>query len=273
VVNAFKAEPCPLASRPEAVCNGGWPILHSRRLRPHDVLSQRPPHLRRMGRVELNRAFTDRAEWRPKPPSESTHMSVIIDRALGYRWTSRTSVDESSLDRTDLQMMVRCLDLARAATQAGEFPFAAVISKNGEIVAETINQVARDADITRHAELIAVSAAQKVLARGNLKNCTLYTIVEPCPMCSFAIREARIDRVVFALSSPLMGGSSRWNVLGDDVLSLHMPEVFAPPPDIVAGLLSKEAAQVWRRWNPIIWGIIRLRGVFRPSDTRSGRAK
>jgi tRNA(adenine34) deaminase len=192
-------------------------------------------------------------------------MSVIIDRALSYRWTSRTSVDQKSVDGTDLKMMGRCLVLAQTATQAGEFPFAAVISKNGEIIAETINQVARNADITRHAELIAVSEGQEVLGRGNLKNCTLYTIVEPCPMCSFAIREARISRVVFALKSPLMGGSSRWNVLGDEVLSSHMPEVFAPPPDIVAGLLSKEAAHVWRRWNPIIWGIIRLRGVFRLS--------
>jgi tRNA(adenine34) deaminase len=196
-------------------------------------------------------------------------MSVIINRALGYRWAFRASVNESSPESTDLKMMARCLELARTATRAGEFPFAAVISKDREVVAEAINQVAHDADITRHAELIAVSAGQKVLGRGNLKNCTLYTIIEPCPMCSFAIREARIGRVVFALSSPLMGGWSRWNVLGDDVLSSHMPEVFAPPPEVLAGLLSKEAAQVWRRWNPIIWGIIRLRGVFRSSSARA----
>jgi len=228
------------------------------------VIRYGPRHFTGWARSKCEPCFADRAEWRrPEPPHEFTHMSVIIDRALGYRRTSRTSVNESSLDSTDRKMMAHCLELARAATQAGEFPFAAVISKNGEIIAETINQVAHDADITRHAELIAVSAGQKVLGRGNLKNCTLYTIVEPCPMCSFAIREARIGRVVFALSSPLMGGSSRWNVLGDDVLSSHMPEVFAPPPDIVAGMLSKEAANVWRRWNPIIWGIIRLRGVFR----------
>ena len=200
-------------------------------------------------------------------------MSVIVDRVLNYRWASRTSVEDSVLDNTDRQMMARCLELARTATRSGEFPFAAVITKNGEIVAETINQVARDADITRHAELTAISAGQKVLGRGNLKNCTLYTIVEPCPMCSFAIREAKIGRVVFALSSPLMGGSSRWNVLGDDVLSSHMPEVFAPPPDIVPGLLGKEAAQVWRRWNPIIWGIIRLRGVFRASRSPGNGAE
>src|SRR5262245_18621120 len=228
-------------------------------------MSQRARRCRQQGPGRTaNRAFADRAECRcPKPPRESKPMSVIIDRALSYRRVFRASAEESSLDRTDVKMMARCLELARAATQAGEFPFAAVISKNGEIIAETINQVAHDADITRHAELLAISAGQKVIGRGHLRNCTLYTIVEPCPMCSFAIREARIARVVFALRSPLMGGSSRWDVLGDDVLSSHMPEVFAPPPDVVAGSLSNEAAQVWRRWNPIIWGIIRLRGVFR----------
>jgi len=172
---------------------------------------------------------------------------------------------EGPSDGADLAMMRRCLELARTATAAGEFPFAAVLSKNGEVIAETINRVARDADITRHAELLAVSEGQKALGRGNLKNCTLYSIVEPCPMCSFAIREARIGRVVFALKSPLMGGSSRWNVLGDEVLSSSMPEVFAPPPKVLAGLLGREAARVWRQWNPIVWGIIRLRGIFRPS--------
>src|SRR5262245_40508912 len=190
-------------------------------------------------------------------------MSVITSRALSYLRNFRASGDELSLDRADLKMMVRCLELARTGSEAGEFPFASVISKNGEVIAGAINRVARDQDITRHAELVAISEGQKLLGRANLKNCTLYTIIEPCPMCSFAIREAQIGRVVFALGSPLMGGSSRWNVLGDDVLSSHMPEVFAPPPDIVAGMLSKEAANVWRRWNPIIWGIIRLRGVFR----------
>jgi tRNA(adenine34) deaminase len=191
-------------------------------------------------------------------------MSDILTRAFNHRWAFRPSARAAARLTTDQAMMARCLELAKTAASAGEFPFAAVITKNGEVVTETINRVARDGDITRHAELIAVSEAQKRLGRGNLGNCTLYTIIEPCPMCSFAIREAGVSRVVFALTSPLMGGSSRWNVLGDDVLSLHMPETFAPPPVVVAGLLSREAAQVWRRWNPIVWGIIRLRGVFRP---------
>jgi len=175
----------------------------------------------------------------------------------------RAATDVSALDATDLKMMTRCLELAKAGTAAGEFPFAAVITKNGAVIAEMHNQVARDDDITRHAELVTISAAQKVLGRGNLKHCTLYTIVEPCPMCSFAIRETGIERVVFALKSPLMGGASRWDVLSDEGLSVHMPEVFAPPPKVVAGPLGKEAAGIWRKWNPLFWGVIRLRGVFK----------
>jgi tRNA(adenine34) deaminase len=191
-------------------------------------------------------------------------MADIVTRVLGSQWALRSSLEQSASDHADVKMMTRCLELATTATLAGEFPFAAVIIRDDELVAATTNRVARDADVTRHAELIAICQAQKALGRGNLQGCTLYTIVEPCPMCSFAIRETGIGRVVFALKSPLMGGASRWNVLGDEVLSSHMPEVFAPPPKILAGLLGKEAARVWRRWNPIFWGIIRLRGVFRP---------
>jgi len=195
-------------------------------------------------------------------------MSEITHRGFGFRWAFWAPAKEETAASVDVRMMARCLELARSATGAGEFPFASLITKNGEIVVEAINRVAHDADITRHAELIAISEGQKRFGRGNLRDCTLYTIIEPCPMCSFAIREARVGRVVYALSSPLMGGASRWNVLGDEVLSAHMPEVFAPPPEVVAGVLGKQAAQVWRRWNPIIWGIIRLRGVFRASASR-----
>ena len=173
-------------------------------------------------------------------------------------------MDQAGCEVGDLRMMQRCLELARVAGQSGEFPFAALIVRDGVVIAEMTNQVARDGDVTRHAEILAISQAQRAVANTNLQGCTLYTTVEPCPMCSFPIRETRISRVVYAISSPLMGGSSRWNVLGDLDLSKRMPEAFGPPPEVVPGLLRKEAAQVWRKWNPIVWGIIRLRGVFKP---------
>ena len=109
---------------------------------------------------------------------------------------------------TDIVMMERCIALAKTGTQRGEFPFACVIVKDGEVVAEATNHVAQDGDVTRHAELVAVSRAQKALGSKDPSGCTLYTTVEPCAMCSFPIRETRISRVVYGIGSRLMGGDS-----------------------------------------------------------------
>ncbi|MGI8527272.1 MAG: nucleoside deaminase [Pseudolabrys sp.] len=168
-------------------------------------------------------------------------------------------VNQSAID---LIMMRRCIQLSASSAKLGEFPFAAVISAGDKVVVEATNQVTQNTDVTRHAELVAISEAQRKLGRKDLSNCTLYSTVEPCPMCSFPIRETRINRVVFAISSPLMGGYSKWNVLRDMELFRVMPEVFGPPPELVAGLMRSEAEKVWRRWNPVIWAIIKYRGVF-----------
>ena len=170
----------------------------------------------------------------------------------------------SETEAVDLKMMQRCIKLSGIAGQEGEFPFASVIAQNGKIIAEAINRVVRDGDVTRHAELLAISEAQRVLSKKKLKDCTLYSNIEPCVMCSFPIREARVARVVFSLKSPLMGGFSRWNVLRDEIISGKMREVFGQAPEIVVGILECEADQIWREWNPIIWKLIQRRGCFSP---------
>ena len=172
------------------------------------------------------------------------------------------AMDQKQLDDVDLKLMARCIELSRLATLEGEFPFASLISRNGEVVAEAANRVARESDVTRHAELLAISKAQESLGKGKLAGCTIYSNIEPCAMCSFPIRESRISRVVFAIASPLMGGYSKWSVLGDREISTVMPETFSKPPEVVAGVMRHEAEQVWRNWNPLIWGIIRYRGCF-----------
>jgi len=146
-----------------------------------------------------------------------------------------TAADRSSADATDTAMMARCIALSREAVDAGEYPFACVIAQGDEVVVEATNRVARDRDVTHHAELLAISEAQRKIGTGKLKGCTLYSTVEPCPMCSFPIREVGIGRVVFAIRSPLMGGHSRWDVLGDAVLSSSMPEVFGAAPTVAVG--------------------------------------
>jgi tRNA(adenine34) deaminase len=165
-------------------------------------------------------------------------------------------------DPTDLAMMHRCIALSREATREGEYPFATVIAVDGRVVAEAINHAVRERDVSRHAEVIALSAAQKTLGRKGLRHATLYTNVEPCAMCSFCAREAQVGRVVYAIGSPVMGGSSKWNILGDDDMTDRLPQIFGSVPEVVSGLLHQEAEQVWREWNPVAWHMIKRLGFM-----------
>lgn len=179
-----------------------------------------------------------------------------------------STADQPATDRT---MMRRCIELSAAAAGRGELPFACVICEGDRVVAEATNHVRRERDVTRHAELVAISLAQKALGRRNLARCTLYANVEPCPMCSFPIRETRMKRVVYAIGSPAMGGVSKWNILRDIELSKMMPEAFGPVPEVVSGLLGREAEQVWRKWRPLVWAIIKRRGCFAPATEACDR--
>jgi len=163
---------------------------------------------------------------------------------------------------TDARIMRRCVELSAQAVAQGELPFACVICRDDVIVTEAINRVTASGDVTRHAEIVAISEAQRVLGRSDLSDCTIYSNVEPCPMCSFPIRETKMRRVVYAISSPMMGGWSKWNVLGDNEISNAMPEMFGVAPEVAAGLNYREAAAVWRKWNPVFWLGIRLRGCL-----------
>lgn len=181
-------------------------------------------------------------------------------------------MESPDVEALDSRMMKRCLEVAADGGRHGEFPFGAVICHDGEIVTEATNAVAHDSDVTRHAELVALSQAQRVLRRPKLTNCTLYTIVEPCPMCAFPIRETQIAKVVFAIRSPIMGGFSKWNILRDATMSDIMPEAFGDIPEVLADVMLTEAEQVWQDWNPIVWGIIRHRGCFAGSEANNDRS-
>jgi tRNA(adenine34) deaminase len=165
----------------------------------------------------------------------------------------------ADIDRT---MMARAIAFSRAGSRQGEYPFGCVVAEGDRVVAEAVNHSRREGDVSRHAEIVALAQAHKALGRRKLRGCTLYTTVEPCPMCAFCVREAGIGRVVYAIGSPVMGGLSRWNILRDDGLSGALPEVFGPAPEIVGGFMQEEAEQAWKDWNPIAWPFIRTRGLL-----------
>ena len=94
--------------------------------------------------------------------------------------------------------MLRAIELSVANVRCGNGgPFAAVIVRNGEIVAEGMNQVTARNDPTAHAEVMAIRAACAKLGTFELTDCDLYSSCEPCPMCLGAIYWARLARVYY----------------------------------------------------------------------------
>ncbi len=139
----------------------------------------------------------------------------------------------------------RCIELAQDSLYSGDNPFGSVVVKDNEIIAEARNSAMHN-DITDHAEVIAMRRARKALGTSDLSGCTLYSNCEPCPMCSFMMREQHIKEVVFALRTPHMGGYSRWDILQDHGLARYTP-VFTSPPNVIIGILEKEAAEQFEK--------------------------
>ena len=94
--------------------------------------------------------------------------------------------------------MARAIELSLENIRAERGgPFAAVVVKDGKIIAEGTNCVTSTNDPTAHAEVVAIRAACKHLGNFELKGCEIYTTCEPCPMCLGAIYWARISRVFY----------------------------------------------------------------------------
>jgi len=92
----------------------------------------------------------------------------------------------------------QAIDLAVDNVRRGGGPFAALIVRDGVVIATGVNQVTRTNDPTAHAEVVAIREACRVLGDFQLAGCDLYTSCEPCPMCLGAIYWARPTRVFFA---------------------------------------------------------------------------
>ena len=110
---------------------------------------------------------------------------------------------------TDEEYMQLALQEARAADVIGEIPIGAVLVVEGEVVAKAHNMRETWNDATAHAEVIVIREACKKLGRWRLEGAVLYVTVEPCPMCSGAIVNSRIDKVVYGCPDAKAGGQSR----------------------------------------------------------------
>lgn len=129
----------------------------------------------------------------------------------------------------DNYFMNKALELAKKAYDLDEVPVGCVVVYNNEIIASGFNRKEIDGISTSHAEILAINNACKKLGTWRLDDCILYTTMEPCMMCTGAIIQSRIGRVVYGTKNDSFGYLSRINnqkieiingVLNDKCLSI-----------------------------------------------------
>lgn len=120
----------------------------------------------------------------------------------------------------DQFFMQEAMEEAIKAAQEGEVPIGAVIVFNNQIIAKAHNLRETNGDPTAHAEILVLREASRLKGHWRLLGTTLYTTLEPCPMCAGAMVMARIDRLVFGAFDPKTGATgSLMNIVQDPRLN------------------------------------------------------
>lgn len=102
---------------------------------------------------------------------------------------------------SDAEHLTRAFALAWDARNAGDHPFSALLVADGVIVAEALNRVNTDRDVTAHAETMLVRILEQRGQLESLRDGTVYASCEPCPMCVGAMFWAGARHIVYGLSS------------------------------------------------------------------------
>jgi tRNA(adenine34) deaminase len=128
--------------------------------------------------------------------------------------------------------MNEALKQAQFAFEEGEIPVGAVVVSKNKIIARAYNQTERLTDVTAHAEILAITAAENYLGAKYLTDCKMYVTLEPCPMCAGALYWAQLGEVHFAARDPKRG--------------FHQcnPTMLHPKTKLVSGTLEKKAEKL-----------------------------
>lgn len=111
----------------------------------------------------------------------------------------------------DEYYMELALEEAKKAFSLNEVPIGCIIVNDNHVIAKAFNRKSLDNIATYHAEILAIQEACKKLGTWYLDTCTLYTTVEPCMMCTGAIIQSRIPKVVYGATNTAFGMLSKIN--------------------------------------------------------------
>jgi len=124
-------------------------------------------------------------------------------------------------------------------------PFAALVVKDGKIIAQGTNLVTSTNDPTAHAEMVAIREASRALGNFQLSGCEMYTTCEPCPMCLGAIYWARPAKVYFAST----GKDAAAHGFDDAFILEELQRPLAGRRIPMVQLMREEALAAFRAWD------------------------
>lgn len=130
---------------------------------------------------------------------------------------------------------------AKKAYAIGEVPIGCVIVCEDKIIGRGYNRRKIEHNTLAHAELIAIRKACKAMGDWRLEGCTMYVTLEPCQMCSGAIVQSRMDRVVVGCMNPKAGCAG-------SILNLLQMEEFNHQVELQTGVLAEECSEMMKEF-------------------------
>lgn len=133
--------------------------------------------------------------------------------------------------------MRQALRLAKKALDQGDVPIGCVIVQDGKVIGRGYNRRNKDRTTLAHAEILAIKKASRYVGDWRLEDTTIYVTLEPCQMCSGAILQARIPRVVIGCMNPKAGCAG-------SVLNILEMDGFNHKCEVERGVLEEECSQI-----------------------------
>lgn len=145
------------------------------------------------------------------------------------------------MENLEAKFMKEALKEAKKAYDKDEVPVGAIIVKDNKIIARAHNVKELKKDTTKHAEILAIQKASKKLDTWRLEGCTMYVTLEPCVMCTGAIIQSRLDKLVIGTMDEKTGAcGSVLNILKDYKFN-HIVEV-------EKGIMEEECREILQQF-------------------------
>ena len=133
---------------------------------------------------------------------------------------------------SDEAFMKEAIKQASYALEEGEVPIGAIVVCDNKIIARAYNQVEKLNDVTAHAEMLAITAAENYLGTKYLTQCRLFVTLELCTMCAGALFWTQLEGVVYGATDEKRG------------YSINAPNAIHPKTQVKHGVMAAECGEL-----------------------------